>query len=154
MDKTDPTGKKGIVLPYDRVAGISVNAPLKDASGKTIANLPCFRPPWGRLTAVNINTGEIVWQVPLGIHEELPPGKQNTGNSGSGGPALTASGLVFIGCTLDQRFRAFDAKTGKELWATKLDKNAAAVPAVYQGKDGKQYVAVTAGDTVHVFALP
>lgn len=154
MDKTDPTGKKGIVLPYDRVAGISVNAPLKDASGKTIANLPCFRPPWGRLTAVNINTGEIVWQVPLGIHEELPSGKQNTGNSGSGGPALTASGLLFIGCTLDQRFRAFDAKTGKELWATKLDKNAAAVPAVYQGKDGKQYVAVTAGDTVHVFALP
>jgi quinoprotein glucose dehydrogenase len=153
-DRAKGKGKGGIVLPYDRGPGIATSAPLKDAAGKTLANLPCFRPPWARLTAINTNTGDIVWQVPLGITESLPAGKQNTGNSGSGGPVLTGSGLLFIGCTFDSRFRAFDAKTGKELWVTKLDRNANAVPISFQGKNGKQYIAVTATDTLHVFALP
>jgi quinoprotein glucose dehydrogenase len=144
----------GIVLAYDRGQGVATSAPIKDASGKTLGNAPCFKPPWARFTAVNTNTGDIVWQVPLGINEALPAGKQNTGNSGSGGPVLTGSGLLFIGCTNDRRFRAYDAKTGKELWQTKFERNANAVPMSYQAKNNKQYVAVSAGDTLHVFALP
>jgi quinoprotein glucose dehydrogenase len=146
-------------LPYDRGningggAG-QFSAPLKDATGRTVANLPCQKPPWSRLTAVNANTGEIAWQTTLGTTDALPEGKRNTGGAGSAGPIATASGLVFIGAATDNRFRAFDSKTGKELWATKLERTANAVPITYQGKNGKQYVAVTATDTLVVFALP
>jgi quinoprotein glucose dehydrogenase len=145
---------------YDRasVDGVgpfhTFSAPIKDANGKTLTSLPCQRPPWARLIAVNANTGEIAWQTTLGITEELPPGKQNTGGSGSAGPTVTAGGLVFIGATNDRRFRAFDSKTGREIWTTKLDKAATANPITYQGKNGKQYVAIVAGDAVVVFALP
>ncbi len=125
-----------------------------DADGKAIGNWPCQKPPWARLIAVNGNTGDIAWQVPLGLVEGLPPGKQNAGASGSAGPSLTAGGLVFIGATTDTRFRAFDAMNGKELWVTKLGKIANAQPAIYQGKNGKEYVAIVAGDSVHVYALP
>ena len=129
------------------------SASFKDASGKTVS-LPCQKPPWGRLFAVNANTGDIAWQVPLGITESLPPGKQNTGGTGSAGPIVTAGGLVFIGATNDSRFRAFESKTGKQLWVAKLGRNANANPMTYRGKDGKQYVAVVATDSVDVFALP
>ena len=67
---------------------------------------------------------------------------------------VTAGGLLFIGATNDDRFRAFESKTGKELWSTKLDYNITAIPMTYQGKDGKQYVAVSASDTLVVFGLP
>ena len=73
---------------------------------------------------------------------------------GFAGPAATAGGLVFIGATYDRRFRAFDSKTGRELWAAKLGKVANANPMTYQGKNGKQYVGVIATDTLTVFALP
>jgi len=130
------------------------SAQVKDANGKTLGTWPCQRPPWGRLIAVNANTGEIAWQSRLGLTEGLPAGKQNTGNSGSAGPIVTAGGLVFIGATNDSRFRAFDAKNGQELWAAKLARNANANPITWQGKSGKQYVAVIATDAVVVFALP
>jgi glucose dehydrogenase len=138
------------------------SAPAKDANGKVIGNWPCQKPPWESLSAVNINTGEIAWTVPLGITEELPEAKQHTGRSGAfAGPIATAGGLVFIGATSDNRFRAFDSKTGKELWVTKLDYTASAVPITYQGKNGKQYVAImVAGggsgnnQALVVFALP
>jgi quinoprotein glucose dehydrogenase len=130
------------------------SAQVKDANGKVLGTWPCQRPPWGRLVAVNANTGDIAWQVPLGLTEGLPEGRQNTGNSGSAGPIVTAGGLVFIGATNDSRFRAFDSKTGKELWVTKLPRNANANPITYQGKNGKQYVGVIATDSVEVFALP
>jgi quinoprotein glucose dehydrogenase len=67
---------------------------------------------------------------------------------------VTAGGLVFIGATNDSRFRAFDAQTGRELWVTKLARNANADPITYEGRDGRQYVAVVASDTLDVFALP
>jgi glucose dehydrogenase len=130
------------------------NATVRDANGKTIGSWPCQKPPWGRLVAVNANTGEIAWQTVFGLSEGLPEGKQLTGSSGSAGPTVTAGGLVFIGSASDARFRAFDAKTGKELWAAKVDKQANANPVSYQGKNGKQYVAVVATDTLQVFALP
>jgi quinoprotein glucose dehydrogenase len=151
---------RGSDAPYDRASVDgpgpfhTFSAPIKDASGKTLANLPCQRPPWARLVAVNANTGEIAWQTTLGINERLPEGKQNTGGSGSAGPTATAGGLVFIGATDDRRFRAFDSKAGKELWAAKLDATATANPITYQGKNGKQYVAIVAGDSVVVFGLP
>ena len=104
----------------------------------------CNKPPWGHLVAVNAATGDIAWKVVLGITEELPEGKQKTGRLSFGGPITTAGGLVFIGATNDRRFRAFDSKTGEELWVTRLDMSARAVPITYLGKDGRQYVAVTA----------
>jgi len=119
-----------------------------------VGTWPCQKPPWARLIAVNANTGDIAWQVPLGLVEGLPAGKQNAGAAGSAGPIVTAGGLVFIGATTDRRFRAFDSKTGQELWIAKLDKNVNANPMTYQGGNGKQYVAVVATDSLVVFALP
>jgi quinoprotein glucose dehydrogenase len=153
-------GTQGATTPYDRasVSGAgpyaSFSAPLKDENGKTIAVLPCYRPPWSRLVAVNANTGEIAWQSTLGITEALPKDKQLTGGSGSAGPAATAGGLVFVGATNDRHFRAFDSHTGKALWDTRLEAQVNANPMTYRGKDGKQYVAVVADDKVIAFALP
>jgi quinoprotein glucose dehydrogenase len=105
---------------------------------------PCQKPPWGQLAAIDVATGAVVWQVPLGITAELPEGRKRTGRLNLGGPTATAAGLVFIGATNDRRFRAFDARTGEELWVTELPLSAHAVPITYAGDDGKQYVAVVA----------
>ena len=117
-------------------------------------NWPCQKPPWGRLTAINASTGDVAWQVPLGITEQLPEGKQNTGRPVLAGPIVTAGGLVFIASTDDNRFRALDAKTGKQLWVTKLARRGNADPITYGGRNGKQYVAVVATDTLTVYSLP
>jgi len=103
---------------------------------------------------VNANTGDIAWQTVSGISEGLPPDKQNTGNGGSAGPIATEGGLVFDGSTSDSRFRAYDSKTGKELWVAKMAKSGSADPMTYEGKDGKQYVAIVASDSVYVYSLP
>ena len=126
---------------------------------------PCQAPPWGEMAAVNLNTGEIAWKVPFGIVVELEAkGIHDTGAPNIGGSIATAGGLVFIGATNDHRCRAFDAKTGKVIWETKLEAGAYATPITYQGTDGKQYVAVvaaggsyydrTSGDSLIAFALP
>ena len=152
-------GVEGTTQPYDRA---SVNgpgpyfgftAPYRDANGRT-TNLPCWRPPWGKLVAVNANTGDIAWEVPLGLTEALPEGRQLTGNSGSAGPSVTAGGVVFVGATTDRRLRAFDAQTGKELWSAQLAGQVNANPMTYRGSNGKQYVAVVATDALVAFALP
>jgi quinoprotein glucose dehydrogenase len=128
-------------------------------------NLYCQQPPWGQLNAVNVHTGEYAWRVTLGVTDSLPPDKQKTGRPGNGGPIATAGGLVFIGATDDARFRAFDAKTGTELWTFKLGGAANATPSTYLGKDGRQYVVTvsTGGgffeapltdDRIMAFALP
>ncbi|HKH71535.1 MAG TPA: PQQ-binding-like beta-propeller repeat protein [Vicinamibacterales bacterium] len=111
--------------------------------------------------AVNAATGEFVWRVPLGVNDAMPEGKRNVGSPGYGGPMVTAGGLLFIGATRDRRFRAFDSRTGTELWSTRFDYNVTAIPITYMGKNGKQYVAVTAAtqgqgnnESLHVFALP
>jgi glucose dehydrogenase len=153
-------GTEGSAQPYDR-GGVDgpgpyhgFSASAKDANGKVMGTWPCQKPPWARLIAVNANTGDIAWQTPLGLVEGLPEGKQNVGSSGSAGPLATGGGLVFIGATNDRRFRAFESKTGQELWAAKLAKTANANPMTYQAKNGKQYVAIMATDTLMVFALP
>jgi glucose dehydrogenase len=141
------------------------SAPLNgvDENGRARpgGNASCVRPPWSKLYAVNANTGQIVWQSTLGLNENLPAGKQLAGSGGSAGPTVTAGGLVFVGATSDGRFRAFDAKTGKELWVTRTPPGpngnspaANANPMSYQGRSGKQYVAVVAGTTLAVYALP
>jgi quinoprotein glucose dehydrogenase len=127
--------------------------------------MPCQAPPWGLLTAVNVNTGDIAWRVNLGVTDQLPAGLQDTGRPSNGGPIATAGGVTFIGGTDDQRFRAFDSKTGKALWTVKLDYSAHATPITWQGRDGRQYVAVvatggsylgspTGGDSLMAWALP
>jgi quinoprotein glucose dehydrogenase len=163
----NPDYKPGVDLakefPYIRVGGPPFSASVKDAKGATIANWPCSKPPWSRLIAINANTGDFAWDVPLGVNETLPSGRQNVGSAGAGGPTVTAGGLLFIGATNDGRFRAFDSKTGRELWSVKLDYNITAIPITYQGNNGKQYVAVTAAtggsrgannESLITFALP
>ena len=91
----NPKAKEDGVLPYVMRPGFfSFSAPYKDADGKTLGNLPCIKPPWERLFAVNANTGDIAWQVPLGVTDFLPPEKRNTGRSGAfAGPIATARRL-------------------------------------------------------------
>ena len=153
-------GTEGSTQVYDRASvegpgpynGFSVT--MKDNDGKVIGSWPCQKPPWGKLIAVNANTGDIAWETVSGITEGLPADKQDTGNGGSAGPIATAGGLVFDGSTSDSRFRAYDSKTGKELWVTKMPRSGTADPMTYEGKNGKQYVAIVAADAVYVYALP
>jgi len=109
---------------------------------------PCQQPPWGELTAVNANTGDVAWRVPLGSYDEIEAqGLKNAGAANMGGSIATAGGLVFIGATTDSKFRAFDSRTGKELWVTRLEATADATPMTYLGRNGKQYVVIAAGGT-------
>ncbi len=153
-------GTDGSTIPYDRgsVGGAgpysTFSAQLKDSDGNVLGTLPCYRPPWGRLVAVDANTGEIAWESTLGLTEALPADKQLTGGSGSAGPTVTAGGLVFVGATNDRRLRAFDAKTGQELWTVELDSTVNANPMTYLGRDGKQYVAAIATESLVAFSLP
>ena len=106
---------------------------------------PAIKPPWGLLTAINLNTGEFAWQIPLGEHPELTArGVQRTGTETFGGTIVTAGGLVFIGGTKDERFHAFDKQTGKLLWEHALPAGGYATPATYQ-VNGRQYVVIAAG---------
>jgi quinoprotein glucose dehydrogenase len=110
----------------------------------TASGMMCQEPPWGQLTAVDVHTGEFAWRVPLGVTDSLPPDKQRTGRPGNGGPIATAGGLVFIAATDDGRFRAFDARTGREVWTVRLNAVAHATPMTYEGRDGRQYVVIAA----------
>ena len=127
--------------------------------------IPCQDPPFGELVAVNVNSGNIAWKVPLGTIEALEAkGIHDTGALNLGGSIATASGLVFIAATNDNRIRAFDARSGRELWAGGIDADGQATPITYMGKDGRQYVAIMAGggsywgapggDALIAFALP
>ena len=105
---------------------------------------PAIAPPWGTLNAINLNTGEYIWQIPLGNEPNLT--QKGTGTENYGGPVVTASGLLFIAATKDGMFRAFDKKTGKLLWETMLPAAAFATPATYQ-VGGKQYIVLACGGT-------
>lgn len=110
------------------------------------SKVPCSAPPFGELVAVNVNTGSIAWKVPLGFVEQLKEqGIAKTGALNIGGPIVTASGLIFVGASADRRFRAFDSRTGRQLWETELEASAHSVPMTFMGKDGRQYVVVAAG---------
>ena len=109
---------------------------------------PCNQPPWSELIAVSSSSGDVVWRIPLGEYAELTAkGIPNTGTAlNEGGPMSTASGLVFIGSTGDSSFRAFDGKTGKELWKATLDDDVMMVPLTYMASNGKQYVVAVAAN--------
>ena len=141
--------RQGAPIPYEKTAP---GRPSFDVlvDGESV---PCQRPPCGRLLAINTTTGDTAWQVPLGVTEHLPADKQRTGRPVLAGPIVTASGLLFIASTDDNRFRALDAKNGRELWVAKLEKRGNADPITYRGNDGRQYVAVVATDTLRVFSL-
>jgi quinoprotein glucose dehydrogenase len=129
--------------------------------------IPCNPPPWGQLHAIDMHSGKILWSVPLGTTEDLAPFSQyvlgKTGAPNLGGPVSTDGGLVFIGAAMDDYLRAFDAKTGAELWKGRLPAGGQATPMTYMWK-GKQYVVIAAGgheklgtrrgDLVVAFALP
>lgn len=126
-------------------------------------NYPAIKPPWGTLNAVDLNTGEYLWKVPLGEYPELAKkGVPTTGTENHGGPLVTAGGLLFIAATYDEKLRAFDSKTGKVVWEYKLPAGGFATPITYTVR-GKQYIAIACGGTRYdlkpggkyvAFALP
>ena len=116
--------------------------------------MPCQKPPWGQLTAVDTSSGEIAWQIPLGITEEFPSERQNTGRPGRAGALVTGSNLLFIGATDDSRFRALDATTGDIVWEDRMNRRGNANPMTFLGSDAKQYVLITATDTLISYSLP
>lgn len=130
---------------------------------RTPDGYPGIKPPWGTLNAINLNTGEFMWRIPFGEYPELKKkGIPTTGTENHGGPVVTASGLLFIGATRDEKFRAFDTKTGKILWEYQLLAGAFSTPASYMANN-KQYIVVAAGGTKYglksggsyiAFALP
>lgn len=106
---------------------------------------PAIKPPWGTLNAINLNTGETVWRIPLGTDSRLArQGITGTGLESAGGPVVTAGGLVFIGATKEEKIRAFDKETGDVLWQATLPTGGFATPATYMVK-GRQYVVIAAG---------
>jgi quinoprotein glucose dehydrogenase len=153
--------REGAQLPYNRVGLRTNNARFWDQR-----LWPCQQPPWGHLTAIDMNTGEFRWRTVLGVVDELmEKGLPPTGAPSMGGSMVTAGGLVFIGASNDSRFRAFDKDTGKLLWETRLPASAHANPMSFVGKKtGRQYVVIAAGggnkysnvfsDALIAYALP
>jgi quinoprotein glucose dehydrogenase len=128
-------------------------------------SLPCTKPPWGTLVAVDIDRGEILWQRPIGTVADLLPLHLlwELGTPNLGGPLVTAGGLVFLGATMDDYLRAFDLATGEELWRGRLPAGGQATPMGYEA-EGRQFVLIAAGghermgkrqgDSLVAFALP
>ena len=122
--------------------------------------IPCTPPPFGALVGVDLRRGAIAWRVPLG---SMIPGAK-TGAPNLGGAITTAGGLTFIGATIDRTFRAFETRTGRELWSATLPASGKATPMTFRGASGKQYVVISAGgdgggafgvsDAIVAFALP
>jgi glucose dehydrogenase len=107
--------------------------------------MPCSSPPFGELVAIDVSRASVAWRVPLGVFDDLKSrGHDKTGTPNIGGTIVTASGIVFVGATIDKQFRAFDAKTGALLWETTLDASAHATPMTFMGRNQRQYVVVAA----------
>lgn len=132
-------------IPYTSAPGL-VNKTMVGRPSKfeTPEGYPAINPPWGTLSAINMNTGKILWKVPLGDIPELKARGIHSGTENYGGPVVTKGGLVFIGATKDSKFRAFHQRTGELLWETDLPSSAFATPSVYE-IDGKQYVVIAVG---------
>ena len=168
------------LIPADKVAAARKAEPDTEISPQTGTRygmkretllsplgLPCNPPPWGMLHAIDMRTGQVLWEVPLGTTGDIAPGSQfllrGTGVPNFGGPIVTGSGLVFIGAAMDNYLRAFEASSGKELWRGRLPAGGQATPMTYVYR-GRQYVVIAAGghgksgtklgDQLVAFALP
>jgi glucose dehydrogenase len=150
----------GVVPPFKRASPGGAYGRFWDSQ-----QLPCQQPPWGLLHAVDLSTGAIAWQVPLGDMPALAAqGITGTGTPNLGGAIVTAGGVVFIGGASDSRFRAFDLRTGRELWRADLPASGHGTPLSYRGRTGRQFVLIAAGgggkfshtisDAIVAFALP
>ena len=140
------SGKDSVVQsprPDPSTAGymLGVHSRFLDVDG-----YPAITPPWGSLTAIDLNHGTIAWRIPFGEYPELAAkGLKNTGSENYGGGVVTAGGLLFIGATLyDAKFHAFDKTNGKLLWETTLPAPGNATPAVYQAGE-REFVVIAAG---------
>ncbi|MBO9612629.1 MAG: PQQ-binding-like beta-propeller repeat protein [Dyadobacter sp.] len=150
--------KRDASFPYQPPYVNNGNVQFRDPD-----NYPAVKPPWGMLNAIDMNTGEYLWKVPLGEYPELAKqGIPPTGTENHGGPLVTAGGLLFIAATYDEKLRAFDTQTGKVVWEYPLPAGGFASPVTYM-VDGKQYIAIAAGGTRYglkpggnyiAFALP
>jgi quinoprotein glucose dehydrogenase len=156
-----PPGAKFSVAPQARTPFAARREPLLSPLG-----IPCTPPPWGMLHAVDLRTGRLAWEVPLGSISDITrvPAPRRWGSPNLGGPLVTG-GLVFIAATMDRRLRAVDLGTGVEVWSAKLPASGQATPMTYRARPGgRQYVVVAAGghaglgsslgDHVVAFALP
>jgi quinoprotein glucose dehydrogenase len=156
--------KSGYTYPYELYP--MAGTPYALLRGPLLGPLgaPCNPPPWGTLSAVDLGSGEVLWESTLGTTRDQAPFPMwlSLGAPNLGGSIVTAGGLVFIGATTDKFLRAFDAKTGEEIWSTRLPYTANATPLSYRLRpDGKQYVVIAAGghgwsepgDAVIAFAL-
>jgi quinoprotein glucose dehydrogenase len=134
------TGNKKSDFPYVPAYVAKEWRRFKDQDGYN-----AIKPPWGTLNALDLKTGEWLWKIPLGEFPELTKkGVPVTGTENYGGPVVTAGGVIFIAGTKDERIRALDKKTGRELWRYQLPAGGFATPATYE-VDGKQYVVIAAG---------
>ena len=148
LDKTPDTDKMG----YRRQSPLG-RGTLYARFSDQARGLPCQPPPWAELMAVSANTGDIVWRVPLGTMDEMEArGVHNTGATGQGGSIVTAGGVLFIAGTIDKRFRAFESRTGRLLWETKLDAPGHTNPMTYLAPNGKQYVVIVSSG-INAFTL-
>ena len=140
----DTTGEN----PNESPAEIKLDVPYRHTGYKKLLDpdgYPGIKPPWGTLTAIDLNLGAIVWQVPLGEYPELvKQGIRHTGTENYGGPVVTKGGLVFIASTMDEKFRAFNKITGEVVWNYQLSAGGFATPATYE-VDGEQYIVIAAG---------
>jgi glucose dehydrogenase len=159
MEKRAPGAAGG---PYKRTSP-SASAYARFWNLET--KVPCSAPPFGELVAVDVNRASVIWRVPLGVFDDLKArGFDKTGTPNIGGTIATASGLVFIGASIDRRFRAFHAETGTLLWETMLDASAHATPMTFMGRNQRQYIVIAAtgdgllqsppGRRIVAFALP
>jgi quinoprotein glucose dehydrogenase len=135
-----PAATKPGGFPYVPAYVIKVWQRFTDQNG-----YPGIKPPWGTLNAIDLNTGDYLWRVPLGEYPELTKkGIPITGTDSYGGPLSTAGGLVFMAGTKDEKIRAFDKKTGRVVWEYQLPAGGFATPITYE-IDGKQYIVIAAG---------
>ena len=134
--KDHRTEKVTIDVPYT----IASFARFKDDRG-----YPVVKPPWGTLNAIDLNTGEYLWKIPLGHEESLDdPNVPVSGLENYGGPVITKGGVLFIAATKDEKIRAFHMKTGKQLWEDQLPAGGYATPITYES-NGKQYIVIACG---------
>ncbi|MFL2839562.1 MAG: hypothetical protein CBD23_008485 [Gammaproteobacteria bacterium TMED163] len=133
----------------------SLSTPRPSAFAVTIDGqvLPCQKPPWSHLTAVDTTSGEIAWRIPVGVSESLPAENQNTGRPGRASALVTASDLLFIAATDDNRLRALRASTGEMLWEDSLEQRGNANPMTFLDSAGNQRIAISATDELIVYGL-